>query len=106
MGPIIVIARLTARRGKRHLVVDAFTELIAVSTQEPGTLMYLMQDDRDDADTVWIYEVYADQAALDAHKQSPALPRAYAAFEPLLARPIELFFGRPLAGFGLPGPLG
>lgn len=101
--PIIVIARLTAQEGKRDGVVEAFAGLVRASAEEPGTLMYVLQDDRDDPAVVWIYEVYADHAALDVHKRSDALPDAYARFGPLLARPVELFFGRPLAGFGLPG---
>ena len=103
MDQIIVIARLTARDGMRDQVVKAFSDLIRSSSAEPGTLMYVLQDDRDDPSVIWIYEVYADQAALDIHKESPALKAAYPKFEPLLARKIELFFGRPLAGTGLPG---
>ena len=45
--------------------------LSLASRQEPGCASYIAHFLADDATTVLIYEQYRDDAALDAHRQSP-----------------------------------
>ena len=40
--------------------------MIAHVETEPGTIVYTLLEDQADADVMWVYEEYADQAALDA----------------------------------------
>ena len=103
MDQIVVIAKLTAREGMRPQLVDALWNLVESSAAEPGTLIYLLHADKADASVLWIYEVFANDAARVVHRDSDALKAAYPAMEPYLARKIELFFTTPLGGKGLTG---
>lgn len=51
---------------KAHLI--ALTE---GSRQEPGCVSYIAHFISDDATTVLIYEQYRDEAALEAHRETP-----------------------------------
>jgi len=55
--------------------LDAFMAAMRVNAaasvrDEPGCLAFDVLRDRSDPDLVWLYEVYSDEAALDAHMQS------------------------------------
>lgn len=78
------IGKMTAVAGAR----DALVAILAEGTQAmPGCRAYLIAEDAGDADSIWITEIWDDQAS---HQASLALPEVRAA----IAR------GRPLiAGF-------
>jgi quinol monooxygenase YgiN len=52
-------------------VAEIFTKLQAASRQEPGCLMYMVHRHQTDPRHFFIYEQYRDQAALEAHRNSP-----------------------------------
>jgi quinol monooxygenase YgiN len=47
--------------------------LVDATESEPGTLQYALYADTTDAVTIWLTELYADEAALNAHMSSPAM---------------------------------
>lgn len=65
---------------------------------EPGTLDYRLH--RDANGNYVLYERYADQAALDAHMDSPRLQVLLARFEDLLAAPPHVTRCAPIAARG------
>ena len=80
-----LIGQMKAIAGKR----DELIGYLQAGTQAmPGNLAYLIAKDAGDPDSIWITEVWKDQAA---HQSSLALPAVQAAIAK--ARPI-------LAGFG------
>lgn len=81
-----LIGQIKAQPGKR---ADLIAVLKEGTGQMPGNLAYMINEDRDDADAIWIVEIWKDQAS---HAASLALPGVKAA----IAK------GRPLiAGFGI-----
>jgi len=60
-----------ANPGKESEVAAIFRKLEAASRQEPGCLMYIVHQHRTDSRRFFIYEQYADDRALQAHRQSP-----------------------------------
>jgi quinol monooxygenase YgiN len=65
---ITVIAKLKVKPGSEAEFESAAREMIAtVRTAEPGTLNYILHKNAKDASEFVYYEVYQDQAALDAH---------------------------------------
>jgi quinol monooxygenase YgiN len=57
--------------GRRRELLELLRELVdAAASEEPGTLVYVMHEAADDPDTVVSYELFADDAALEAHKAS------------------------------------
>jgi quinol monooxygenase YgiN len=65
---------MRAHPGRRPELLELLRELVdAAADEEPGTLVYVLHETADDPDTVVTYELFADDAALEAHKASPAV---------------------------------
>lgn len=52
-------------------IAEILRKLTAASRQEPGCVTYVPHFVDGDANTVVIYEQYADEAALDHHRNTP-----------------------------------
>ena len=100
MADIAVIAKITAQEGKRDDLVAALQTALDTAQGEPGTLSYILLADQTNAETLWMYEMYNDQAALEAHMGSDAFKALGPAIGPFLAGRPELIFCKPLGGKG------
>jgi len=87
---IQLIAYLVAKPGKEEALKDAILEIVPAVREESGCIAYLPHVSRDHAATVVMYEVWADQAALDAHAKGPNLSQLAARFDELLDEPLRL----------------
>jgi autoinducer 2-degrading protein len=70
---------------------DAFMDAMRVNAaasvrDEPGCLTFDVLRDRSDADLVWLYEVYVDEAAFEAHMRTPHFLASRPLVEPLIER--------------------
>ncbi|HTQ14231.1 MAG TPA: putative quinol monooxygenase [Rhizomicrobium sp.] len=66
-----VVATLKVAEGRGGDFEAVFRELAAqVKANEPGNQLYRVFKSRKDADTYIVMEIYADQAALEAHGKS------------------------------------
>jgi quinol monooxygenase YgiN len=101
MSNIAVIAKITAQPGKRADVIAGMGSMIAHVGSEPGTVVYTLLEDQADADVMWVYEEYTDQAALDAPSGSDAMKALGGSIGPFLAGRPELFFTSVAGGKGL-----
>ena len=63
---------------------------------EPGCLRFDVIQDRHDPNRFYYYEVYRDEAALEAHRQTPHFKLYSATVQPWLAGPPERRFGKNL----------
>ena len=67
------ISEITAKPGKRPQVLEILAETVDdIKSTEPGTELAVFQSDLEDDVTVWIYVVFADQAARDIHRSKAA----------------------------------
>jgi quinol monooxygenase YgiN len=98
MSQIVLIAKITTQPGKRPEAVAAFQPLLDHAETEPGTLTYRLHEDANDADALWMYEVYADQAGLDAHRASDTMKTAGRALGQLLAGAPQLTYLSAVGG--------
>lgn len=93
-----LIGRIKALPGKR-------AELAAVLVQNdgsmPGCLSYVVAEDGDDADALWVAEVWTDQAAHRASLALPAVQAAIAKGRPLIAAFDNRHETTVLGGIGL-----
>jgi len=80
----VMIATMKAQPGKRDELIAAFAQMYPVVAGEPGTQAYNLIE-ADDPDTLYFYEQYADQAAMDAHMASEGLAAIYPVIGPFLA---------------------
>ncbi len=61
---------------------------------EPGCLRFDVIQDRDDPNRFYYYEVYRDEAALEAHRQTAHFRLYSETVQPWLAAPPERRFGK------------
>ena len=57
----------------------------AALDHEPGCLQFDVMVSREDATRVFLYEIYADQKALDEHMASPQLARTRGSYAHMIA---------------------
>jgi quinol monooxygenase YgiN len=89
-----VIATLKVADGKNADFEAVFRDLAAqVKANEPGNKLYQVAKSRADASTYIVMELYADQAALEAHGKSDHFKAAGPKIGPTLAgRPDIAYF--------------
>ncbi len=93
-----LIGKMLATSGDRDSVIVALLE----STGEmPGCLSYVVALDPNDADAIWITEVWDSQESNKASLGLPQVRAAIAKARPMIAGFGERFETRPLGGFGL-----
>ena len=78
MSKIGVVAKIPCQPGKRADAAAALGELVEATQSEAGTALYIMHEDTKDDDVLWMYELYDDQAAFDAHMGSEAFGAMFA----------------------------
>ena len=67
-----IIARFTMQEGKETEALEALrTMAAAVQSEEPGALGYIVNRSKENPSEVVIFDVYADEAALKTHMQTP-----------------------------------
>ena len=90
MAEIAMVVKLTAVEGKLDELLEVTAKLVAGTESEDGTLQYAVHTDAGDPNSVWFYERYADQAALDTHAGSTTMAEAMGSFAGLLGAPPEM----------------
>lgn len=85
-----MFGRMRAKPGRRDELVQVLGRLADAVAGEPGCEVYSFWAADDDPDLVLAFEQYADEAALGAHFQNPALREVGGAVGDLLAEPASL----------------
>ena len=68
----MIIAPIQIKDGHKDEFIEALLEDARGSVNdEPGCLRFDVIQDAADANRVWLYEVYVDEAAFQAHTQAP-----------------------------------
>jgi autoinducer 2-degrading protein len=100
MSNIAVVARVRVHEGKRDEFLASFKPLLEHARQEPGTLLYVLHQSKDDPNVFWTSEVYADEAALEAHSKGEIHQSLRPTFAEQMGEP-EVMWGEALMGKGL-----
>ncbi|WP_404712498.1 putative quinol monooxygenase [Sphingomonas sp. MMS24-J13] len=95
-----LIGQMKAQPGKRS---ELAAILLEGTGAMPGCLSYIVAEDLEDADTLWISEVWDNKASHDASLKLPAVQAAIAKGRPLIAGFGSQTETVPLGGFGLAG---
>jgi quinol monooxygenase YgiN len=102
MSKIALIAKLTAAEGKRAELVTALEKIFPAVEQEPGTEIYVLNEDAGDENVVWFYELYSDNDAFAAHGSSDAMKEMMGALGGgLLGGAPEMHMVTPVRGKGV-----
>ncbi|GAB6876899.1 putative quinol monooxygenase [Thermaerobacter litoralis] len=67
---VVLVAEYRAKPGMGDRVEAALREMIRLTRQEPGCRLYQVNRSVDDPDRFLLYEVYEDEAALEAHRRT------------------------------------
>jgi quinol monooxygenase YgiN len=101
MSKIAVIAKISCKPGERDACAAGLQPMLDHVESEPGTLRYVLLRDNADADVLWMYEVYDDDAALATHSGSEAMKALGHSIGAHLAGRPELIFTTPIGGKGI-----
>jgi quinol monooxygenase YgiN len=89
---IHIIARFTAKPESVAALRTLLVGMLAPTRQEAGCIRYELLNNRNDPTDFTFVEEWADQAAIDAHMQTPHLKAVVADSAPLLAAPLDVRF--------------
>jgi quinol monooxygenase YgiN len=67
----VLVAKWTAKAGEEGRVRSCLERLAGPSREEPGCRFYQPCEDPESPGTFLIFEIYDDEAALEAHAASP-----------------------------------
>ncbi len=68
--PVFTFAKWQVKQGQLNAVLSLLTEAVQKSRLEEGNLVYKVHQSNTDPDTILLYEGYADEAAVEAHRNS------------------------------------
>ncbi|MCI0685766.1 MAG: antibiotic biosynthesis monooxygenase [Sporichthyaceae bacterium] len=100
MHQLSVIGRLVVKEGRPEEMLALCRELLAHVLEEEGTWVYAVNQSVDNPNELWVFEVYADRDALNAHGHDPVVNRLAERMN-ALADVAELKALRPLHAKGL-----
>jgi quinol monooxygenase YgiN len=92
-----LIGKMTAAAGKRDELIGV---LLPAVTNMPGCLSYVVATDPNDANAIWITEVWDSKASHEASLQLPAVREAIARGRPLIAGFSDRVVTSPIGGHG------
>ncbi len=99
MSRIAIVARVRVKEGRVEDYLAAFAPLLEQVDKEPGTLLYLVQQSKDDRHLFWTSELYADEAAFELHGSTEAHAAATPMFTEVIAD-AEVIVGEAVLGKG------
>lgn len=94
-----LIAKLSIVAGKRDEMVAILRESAA---DMPGCLSYIVGKDAGDANVLWVTEAWDSQASHDASLSLPAVKKAIARAQAIVANFEKMAVTIPVWGAGLP----
>lgn len=84
MSERVMIATMVTKPGKRDELIEVFAKMFPVAAAEEGTQLYTLIKG-DEADTLYFFEQYVDQAAMDKHMGGEVLQSLHKVFGEYLA---------------------
>ena len=93
-----LISKIKSQPGQRNELAKI---LIQGAGEMPGCLSYVVAEDLSESDSLWVTEVWDDQASHQASLSLPSVQAAISQGRPLIAGFGERFETSPLGGHGL-----
>ncbi|MBU6330206.1 MAG: antibiotic biosynthesis monooxygenase [Acidobacteria bacterium] len=90
-----LFVKMVFQEGKRDEGVAALETMLPTVEAEEGTLVYSFHRQADDANTVWVFELYTDGDALGVHGGSEAMAALFGLLGPMLAEPPMMVMATP-----------
>lgn len=101
MAKTSMFVKLSAKDGRRDDLLAALNKMLGAVNDEPGTEIYAFNLDTTDESSIWIYELYTDEAALAAHSGSEAMASLIGDLGDLLGDTPLMVATTPVSGKGI-----
>jgi len=101
MSKVAIVVKLRVKAGQRDAITAAVQPGLETAQGESGTLTYIFHHDLGDENVVWLYELYEDDAAAQAHLGSAAFASFSKSLAPFVDGAPEMSFVKPVGGKGL-----
>lgn len=95
-GRHALLVRLTCQPGRRAALLDVLNTYADGLAEEPGTEVFVVSVDPDDETLVWLYEMFHDEEAEEAHRASRGFAAMMQAMPELLGAPPAILRMEPL----------
>ncbi|MFB8830387.1 putative quinol monooxygenase [Azotobacter sp. CWF10] len=93
---ICIFASITAKSEHRDDVLQALRLMVVQSRAEPGNLRYDLFIRTDEPAVFDLFELYSDEAAVEAHRQSPHYQSYRIQVAEWVAKPTKIKLSRPV----------
>ena len=101
MSQVAVVVKLKIKEGQRDAITEAVKPGIETAKGEVGTRFYAFHHDAVEPNTVWFYELYADQDAANLHMGSEAFKSWSKTLAPFVDGAPDFSFLTPIGGKGI-----
>ena len=91
-----MLVRLTCQEGMRAALLESLNTYADGLEEEPGTEMFIVSLDPDDETIVWLFEIFKDDDAENAHRASAGFASRMERMPPLLGSPPAILRMDPL----------
>ncbi len=81
-----MLVRLQAKPGGRAALLEVLNRYVDGLDEEPGTELFMLSIDPDDQDIVWLYEIFTNDEAQEAHRASQGFAELMGTMPDLLAQ--------------------
>lgn len=95
-GRKALLVRLTCEAGRRPAMLDILNTYADGLAEEPGTEIVVVSVDPDDESIVWVYEMFKDDDAENAHRGSAGFATMMQRMPELLGSPPAILRMEPL----------
>ncbi|MBI1351838.1 MAG: hypothetical protein GC156_12050 [Actinomycetales bacterium] len=91
-----MLVRLTCKEGMRPSMLEILNTYADGLEEEPGTEMFVVSLDPDDVNLVWLFEVFKDDEAEEAHRASQGFAQMMGTMPEFLEGPPAVLRMEPL----------
>ena len=91
-----LLVRLNVKDGLRPALLELLNTYTDGLAEEPGTELFVVSLDPDNVNTVWLYEIFRDEHAQEAHRASDGFAVLMSSMPPLLDGPPAVLRMDPL----------
>lgn len=91
-----LLVRLTCKEGLRPALLEVLNTYADGLAEEPGTEVFMVSLDPDDTTLIWLFEVFKDEDAENAHRSSAGFAQMTSAMSSQLSAPPAVLRMDPL----------
>lgn len=101
MSQFVVVVKMPLKPGTKQQAIDGFDFALQHAAQEDGTVRYILHENPANDNELWVYEMYADQEAFQAHVGADWFKEFFPSLLEVLDGNADMTFLTPLVGKGL-----